>query len=96
MPTQTITHKSWCRKHEPTSRESTASPVASSSDHEARSGRLPAHRVGDMWAAQQLGVDDEPVVVIEYGSGGIAMKIADLSALRGAIDELIEVLRTRP
>lgn len=49
-----------------------------------------------MWAAQQLGVDDEPVVVIEYGSGGIAMKIADLSALRGAIDELIEVLRTKP
>jgi hypothetical protein len=42
---------------------------------------------------QQLGVDKEPKVVIEFGIGGdIEMRVEDLLPLRKAIDGLLGVL----
>lgn len=56
-------------------------------------GDFPAHRKGDLWASKQLGVDDEPMVALEYGSGGnsLTMKVEDLLPLRKAIDGLLAV-----
>ena len=43
--------------------------------------------MGDVWASQQLGVDAEQKVTIEYGIGGdIEMRVEDLLPLRKAID----------
>ncbi len=52
---------------------------------------FPAHRKGDLWAAQQLGVDGEPIVSLKYGSGGNSteMKVEDLLSLRDASDRLV-------
>jgi hypothetical protein len=48
--------------------------------------------MGDLWAGQQLGVDSEPKVVIEYGIGGdIEMRVGDPLPLRKAIDGVLEV-----
>ncbi|HWM14977.1 MAG TPA: hypothetical protein VNP97_00155 [Microbacterium sp.] len=48
--------------------------------------------MGDVWASQQLGVDAEQKVTIEYGIGGdIEMRVEDLLPLRKAIDGLLAV-----
>lgn len=54
-------------------------------------GEFPEHRKGDLWASQQLGEDDEPMVAVEYGSNSLTMKVEDLLPLRNAIDGLLEV-----
>ena len=93
MPETTITHKPWCRQHETDLEgEHCFSGGFEFGPMKPAQGDFPAHRMGDVWAGQQLGVDAEPKVVIEYGIGGdIEMRVEDLLPLRKAIDGLLAV-----
>jgi len=94
MTSSTLTHKSWCREHQTDLEgEHCFSGGFEFGPMKPTQGDFPPHRIGDLWADQQLGVDAEPNVVIEYGIGGdIEMRVEDLLPLRNAIDGLLEVL----
>ena len=92
MTKATTNHRPWCREHQ-TDYEGEHcfsggfefGPMRPSHD-------FPEHRLGELWASQQLGEDDEPMVALEYGGGGgLTMKVEDLVPLRKAIDGLLEV-----
>ena len=91
MPAQTITHKFWCREHQ-TDYEGEHCHVGYEFGRmNPATAQFAAHPKGDVWAAQQLGVDNEPTVCIEYGGGGgLTMKVEDLLPLRKAVDGLLE------
>jgi len=93
MPTPTIIHKPWCREHQTDYEgEHCFSGGFEFGPMKPAQGDFPEHRLGDIWAGQQLGVDDEPKVVVEYGIGGdIEMRVEDLLPLRMAIDRLLDV-----
>lgn len=94
MSAQTITHKSWCREHQTDYEgEHCFSGGFEFGPMRPNQGDFPAHRMGDLWAGQQLGVDAEPKVVIAYGFGGdLELRVEDLLPLRKALDGLLEVL----
>jgi hypothetical protein len=93
MSAQTIIHKSWCREHQTDDEgEHCFSGGFEFGPMKPAHDGFPPHRMGDVWAGQQLGVDDEPQVHLEYGIGGdIEMRVEDLLPLPKAIDRLIEV-----
>ena len=88
-----IIHKSWCRQHQTDYEgEHCFSGGFEFGPMKPAQGDFPAHRKGDLWAGQQLGIDAEPKVVIEYGIGGdIEMPVEELLPLRKAIDGLLEL-----
>ena len=60
---QTLTHKSWCREHQTDYEgEHCFSGGFEFGPMKPAQGDFPAHRKGDLWAAQQLGADDEPSI----------------------------------
>jgi hypothetical protein len=94
MTKTAIIHKPWCREHQTDYEgEHCFSGGFEFGPIKPAQGEFPAHRMGDLWAGQQLGVDDEPQVHLEYGSGGngIELKVEDLLPLRKAIDGLLGV-----
>ena len=92
MQSQTITHRSWCREHQTDYEgEHCFSGGFEFGPMKPAQGDFPPHRRGDLWAAQQLGVMDEPVVALEYDGISLAMKVEDLLPLREAIDSLLDV-----
>ena len=92
----TIQHTPWCREHQ-TDYEG---EHCFTGGFEFGPANPPSERFpegtgsrGDLWASQQLGRDDEPVVVLEYKGGGnsIELEVEDLLPLRKALDGLLEV-----
>lgn len=91
MPAQTITHKPWCREHQTDYEGEHCHVGFEFGPMKPATAQFPAHPSGDVWAAQQLGVESEPTVCIEYVGGEIELKVDDLLPLRKAIDGLLEV-----
>src|SRR5688500_13285468 len=93
MPKMTITHKSWCREHQTDYEgEHCFSGGFEFGPMNPAQGDFPAHRMGDLWAGQQLGEDREPIVALEYRSDCIELRVEDVLPLRLAIDGLLRVL----
>ena len=91
MPAQTITHKSWCREHQTDYEgEHCFSGGFEFGPMRPAQGEFPAHRMGDLWAAQEAN-QAEPTVSLEYGGTSLDMKVEDLLPLRKAVDGLLEV-----
>ena len=95
MTGTTINHKPWCREHQTDYEgEHCFSGGFEFGPMKPAHPDFPAHRAGDIWAAQQLGVDEEPTVFLEYSNGAnsLTMKVEDLLPLREAIDGLLGVV----